>query len=124
MIPIGKPVAAPLRPVPLAYHNKSYKKVDETEHDGILEKIDTSSWVSNMILIPKPDEDIRLWLDSRKINKAIIPDGFRLVPIEKLSKLFADPTEFYSLDLKARYWQIEFDQELRSLTAMLISTGG
>ena len=73
------------------------------ERDGILEKIDSPSWVSNMVIVPKPDGEICPCLDSRNMNNAIIADRYRLPTIDEMSKLFAGATKFCKLDLKASF---------------------
>ena len=118
-----KPVAEPLDRVPLEYHDKSCKKLDDMEGDGVLEKIDSPSWVSNMVIVPKPNGDIRLCLNSRNINKAIVRDRYQLPTIEELSKLFSGAKKFSKLDLKAGYWQIDFDPSVRYITAMITRKG-
>ena len=98
--------------MPLAYHVKSGKKLYDMERDGILEKIDSSSLVSKIVIVPKPDGDIRLCLHSRHINQAIIRDRFPLPLIDELSKLLAGATKFSKPERKAGYWQIELDPSI------------
>ena len=61
--------------------------------DGVLEKIDSSPWVSNMVIAPKPIDEIRIW-DLRNPNKAIIPDRAPLATMDELSDFFAGATIF------------------------------
>ena len=51
--PVNKtvqPVAQPMRRVPVAYREATEKELKRMESEDVLEKIDSSPWVSNMVL--------------------------------------------------------------------------
>ena len=71
------------------------------ESAAILEKIDSSPWVSNMVDDPKSDGDIQLCLCSRAVMTAITHELYQLPTIEELGKLFAGGSKFTKSNLKA-----------------------
>ena len=54
------------------------------EKSDIIEKVDESEWVSNLMVVPKPNGKIRLCLDLRNVNKAVIVDGYPLPFLEEI----------------------------------------
>ena len=97
-----QPVAQPMRRVPLAHKEAVEKELKRMESEDILEKIDSSPWVSNMVLQwkDKGRGDLRICADLREPNKAIIPDRYPLPTIEELSEQFAGSKFFSKIDLK------------------------
>ena len=116
-------VMEPLRRIPLAYQEKALAELKRMEADGILEKIDSSPSISNMVIAPKPNDAIRICADLRNPNKAIIPDKYPLPTMEELSEFFAGATVFSKIDLKWGYLQIPLAKESRYLTGMITPFG-
>lgn len=72
------PVAAKLRRLPLALREQVSAEVQRLEQAGIIEKVDASEWISPVVVVRKKNSSIRLCVDLREANKAIIVDGFPL----------------------------------------------
>ena len=121
--PTIPPVAQPLRRLPLSMETRVMAELEQMQRDGIIEPIDASPWVSNMVITPKPNDKLRICGDMRNVNKAISPDKYPLPTIEELSKFFAGATVFSKIDLKSGYWQVEMAPESRYLTAMITQKG-
>ena len=117
------PVAQPLRRIPISLESRVLAELEQMERDGIIEPIDASAWVSNMVITPKPNDKIRICGDLRNVNKAITPDKYPLPTVDELSRLFAGATVFSKIDLKSGYWQIEMAAESRYLTSMITPKG-
>ncbi len=69
-----RPVSQPLRRLPLSRQDKVNAELDRMVREGVPEKIDSSQWVSNMVVVPKPNGSVRICGDFRQVNKAIPPD--------------------------------------------------
>ena len=68
-----KPVAQKLRPPPYGLRDKIEQKFEELVDCDIIDPVeDPTSWVSLVVVVPKPSGDIRLCVDMRKANEAII----------------------------------------------------
>ena len=62
-----QPVAQPIRKVPYHLRDKLSTKLDELVELDIIEKVSgPSSWVSPVVVVPKPSGDICLCVDMRK----------------------------------------------------------
>jgi hypothetical protein len=86
---------------------------------GLIEKIDASSWISNIVPIRKPDKKLRVCLDLTDVNRAIIPESYLLPVIEELTCNLAGSTVFSKIDLRWGYLQVELAPESRYLTAFV-----
>ena len=117
------PVAQKMRRLPLALNEEVCKELNRMEADGVLEKIDSSPWVSNLVVVRKPNGQIRLCCDLTAVNKAVIPDQYPLPTVDELSKFFSGATVFSKIDLKWGYLQVNLAPESRYLTAMITPTG-
>ena len=53
--------------------------------EGIIDRINTSPWMSNVMIVrnSKKSGDIRLCLDLRQVNKAVIPDTYPIPSLEE-----------------------------------------
>ena len=117
------PVAEPLHRLPLSMLSKVDDKLIAMESDGILKKVDSSPWVSNAVIVPKANDDIRICLGCKNPNKAIIPDRYPLPTVDELNGLFYGATKFTKIDLKAGYWQVPLHEDSQYVTTMITHRG-
>ena len=67
------PVAQKLRRVPFALRDKVKAKIDEVLDGDIIERVEgPTTWASPVVVTPKPSGEIRLCVDMRRANEAII----------------------------------------------------
>ena len=116
-------VVEPMRRVPQMLQEKAIGELKQMEANGILVKVDSAPCVSNMVIAPKPNDQIRICGDLRNSNKAIIPDRYPLPTMEELSEFFAGATVFSKLDLKWGYLQVNLHEDCRYLTTMITPIG-
>ena len=69
-----KPEAHPVRRIPFGARGKVERKLDELLETGIIEGIPEgpTGWVSVLVVIPESDGDIRICVDKRRANQAIV----------------------------------------------------
>ena len=80
-----------------------------------IEKVYTpEGWVSNMAIATKKSDDIRICLDARQNNKAIIPEKYLIPTIDTLIDKMSGSAVFSKTHLKESYTQIELDESSRS----------
>ena len=115
----------PMRRVPLAIVEEVNQELNRMEKEGILSKIDSSPWVSNMVIVRKDHGKggIRICADFRQLNKAIVPDKYPLPTVDELSEHFAGCRYFTKIDLKWGYLQVPLAEEAKPLTAMITPQG-
>ena len=107
-----QPIAQPIRRVPYHLRDTLSDKLDELVELDIIEKVSgPSSWVSPVVVVPKPSFDIRLCVDMRQANMAVkrVPTIAEVLQDLNQSKFFS------KLDLNSAYHQVELSPE---------STGG
>ncbi|UYV75802.1 K02A2.6-like [Cordylochernes scorpioides] len=80
---------------------------------GIIELIVTSKWISPIVISRKKDCSIRLCVDLREPNKAVILDAYPIPLIEDILSSLHGLKVFTNLDLSQAYHQIKFHSEFR-----------
>ena len=93
------PVMQPLRRLPLALREDVGKELYRRESQDIIEEVDSSPWISNLVVVRKKSGAIRLCVDLRRVNQAVIPGKHPLPTLVqwKISRQnFTDPQYFRS----------------------------
>ena len=68
-----KPVAQPVRRVPFSLRGKLEEKLNELVELNIIEKAEgPTPWISPVVVVPKPNGEIRLCIDMRQANSAVV----------------------------------------------------
>ena len=115
--PSVPPVARPKKTTPYHLNSKLDKEIARMEEDGIIEDHEgPAPWISNLVLAPKDDNGIRVTLDMREPNRAILDTGLPIPRAEDIRKEFAGCKFFTKLDLRSAFHQLELDEESRYLT--------
>lgn len=114
--PTERPIAKPPRRIPAKIVDRVKQKIDELEATGIVERVDEpAQWVHNLVVVEKPDGSVRLCLDPRELNNALLDEFFMIPTLEDISQKIHG-AEFYTvLDLKDGFYQIELDVEASKL---------
>ena len=99
--PDANPVQQKLRRLPFAVRDKVSQELKRLEAADIIEQIDSSEWVSPMVVAYKRSGDVRLCVDLREVNKAILIDKYPLPHIQELIAELRGSTVFSTLDLTA-----------------------
>ncbi|XP_064479133.1 uncharacterized protein K02A2.6-like [Ornithodoros turicata] len=118
-----KPVTGKLRRLPLTVREQVSDELRRLEEQDIIEKITASEWVSPIVVVKKKDGSIRLCVDLREPNKAVIPDCFPLPHTDELLNALSGSTRFSKLDLASAYYQVPLHPESRDLTAFITHDG-
>lgn len=118
-----KPVIQPLRRIPLALRDDVTTELKQMLDDGVIEAVNASPWISNLAVAKKKSGGLRVCVDLRAVNKAIIPDKFPLPTAEELTAQFHGSTVFSKLDLKQSYLQVPLHPSSRNLTTFVSHVG-
>ena len=117
------PIMQPLRRLSLALRERVAEELDRWESLDIIEKVDSSPWISNLVVVWKKSGAIRLCVDLRRANQAIIPGKHPLPTMEDIAAEFYGSTVFSKLDLNQGYLQIPLAEESRFITAFVTHKG-
>ena len=93
------------------------------EEANIIEKINSSAWISNLVVARRKNKEIRLCIDLREVNKAIIPDKYPLPTMTEMAAEFHGSTVYTKLDLRRSYLQVPLEKHSRHLTAFITHDG-
>ena len=85
--------------------NKVEIKIQELLKEGII-KESNSPYASPIVIIPKKDNDFRLCVDYRRLNKNTVRDNYPLPIIDDLIDSLGNKTIFSIIDLKSGFHQI------------------
>ena len=118
------PIAQPLRRTPFHVRKDVERKLKELEDLDIIEDADgPTPWVSPLVAVPKSNGDIRVCVDMRRVNEAIIRERHPIPTLEETLHSLNGATVFSKLDLRWGYHQIELSPESRALTTFSTHTG-
>ncbi|PIK54155.1 hypothetical protein BSL78_08940 [Apostichopus japonicus] len=117
------PVAQKLRRLPFSVRDKVTAELKRLEKEGIIERTDASEWVSPIVVVGKKSGKIRLCIDLREANKAVIVDKYPLPSITELFNNLQGAKIFSKLDLASAYHQLELSEDSRDLTAFITHEG-
>ena len=118
------PVRQKLRRIPFALRDKVQAEVERLLKEGIIEKVDASPWISNVVVVQKQGTDrIRLCVDLRNPNKAVVQDAHPIPRIEEMIHGLRGSRMFSRLDLSEAYLQFPLHEESRDLTTFITDTG-
>ena len=89
---------------------------------GVIKNSD-SPWSSPIVPVGKPDGDLRLCVDYRRLNDVTVDDAYPLPRIDEMLAKLAGSKFFSCLDMVAGYHQIEVAPADRPKTAFIVETG-
>lgn len=126
-IPVNEsvqPVQQGYRRAPLALEGKIHDKLKFLLEKDIIEKVHgPSAWVSPMIPILKSSGEVRICVDMRRANQAILRESHPLPLIEELLGSLGGAIKFSKLDIKEAYHQLELSEKSREITTFITKYG-
>lgn len=118
------PVCQPYRRIPIPLETKVNNKIDELVKMDVIEPVTKPcKWVSPMVPILKENGDVRICVDMRCPNKAIIRKNHPIPTMHQLLPKFRKATVFSKLDISNAFHQIEIDENSRYITTFITSKG-
>lgn len=118
------PKAQPLRRTPFGLRSKVEEKIKELIDKDIIEPVNKpTAWVSPTVIVPKENGDIRMCIDMRQVNEAILRQRYPIPTIDELIQDMSESRIFTKLDLKLGYHQIEIDPDSRDITTFVTHCG-
>ena len=93
---------------PLHGHRKVEAKLEELQRLDIIEPVNGPiPWVSPLVMVPKPNGDLRICVDMRKVNTAVIRERYPIATIEEILHDLMGACVFSKFYLRWGYHQIE-----------------
>lgn len=125
------PIDQTVQPVQQAYRRAPYALEDKVEGKlrvllakGIIEKVrGPSPWVSPMVPVLKDSGDVRLCIDMRRANQAVLRETHPLPLVDELLGSVSGAKVFSKIDIKDAYHQIEISEKSRPITTFVTKNG-
>ena len=121
-----KPVAQPHRRIPFHVRKQVEEKLQQLEDEGIIERAEgPTPWVSPIFVVPKPQKpnEIRICVDMRALNKAIIRERYIIPTIDDVVSDLNGCKIFRKIALNQGYHQIPLHPNSRPLTTFSTHIG-
>ena len=71
---------------------------------------DPTDWVSSLVIVRKPNGDLRICIDPSDLNKAIRRSHYPLPTIEQILPDLKNAKVFSLLDAKDGFWQVKLSE--------------
>ncbi|XP_062534142.1 uncharacterized protein K02A2.6-like [Armigeres subalbatus] len=103
---------------------KIEEKLNSLLASDIIEPVEGGCpWVSPLVTVVKDNGDLRLCIDMRRANAAIVQERHIMPTIEDFLPKFISAKWFSRLDVKEAFYQIELDTESRYITTFRTLVG-
>ena len=113
-----------MRPPPFGLREKIEQKLEELVNHDIIEPVEgPTPWVSPVVIVPKPSGDIRLCVDMRRANQAIVRERHPVPTVDDVLYQLNGSTIFSKLDLKWGFHQIMLEEQSRNITTFITHKG-
>lgn len=112
------PVAQPVLRIPFSRRDKVNEKLEDLlKLDVIIDKVEgPTSWVNPSVVVEKPNGDVRLCLDMRQANRAIVREKHPVPTVEETLQEVSHAKVFSKLDLNMAFHQIQLHPDSRDIT--------
>ena len=118
------PVAQKVRKIPFSLQEPVERKLSELLAQDIIEKVSgPTPWVSPVVCAPKKNGDIRLCVDMRRANAAVIRERHPMPTLDDVLHEMNGANVFSKLDLAQSFHQIELEESSRSITTFVTHKG-
>ena len=110
--------------VPFHVRCKVEAKLDELQHLDIIEPVNgPTPCVSPLVVVPKPNGEVRICVDMRRVNTAVTQERYPIPTVEEILQDLTGACVFSKLDLRWGYHQIELDEQSKQYTTFATHTG-
>lgn len=106
-----EPVIKPPRRIPYALRSRLEDKLKALESYHIIKKVDhPKSFVNNLVIIEKKDKTLRLCLDPKDLNKALMKEHHLIPTYEEIVSKLTNKRVFSVLDLSDGFYNIKLTE--------------
>ena len=111
------PKVHPPRKVPISLKYRVKEELSRMEKLGVIKRQkEPTPWVNSMVTVVKPNGQIRICIDPRDLNNAILREHYPMKTIEEVVAEMPNAKVFSKLDATSGFWQLSLDEESSKLT--------
>lgn len=112
----AQPTISTARRLPLKIKDKFKETLDSLVKRGIIQPVEEPvNWVSNVVVVEKPNGSLRICIDPIELNKNIVQEKFTIPTLNEISPMLNNKTHFSILDLKDGFYHVRLDEESSNL---------
>lgn len=89
------------------------KELDRLLELGVIEPCESSAWSNPIVAVKKPNGNIRVCLDARKLNSVTKKDAYPQQQINRILGRLADTKYLSSIDFSDAFLQVPLEKESR-----------
>ena len=122
--PSAQPCVQKPRRLPFLMKKQVEAEIQKLLDQDFIEPVNSSpEWVSPLVCVPKKNGDVRLCVDMRKANTAIIRNYYPIPTLDEILYEVNGAKIFSKLDLAQGYHQIVLDEKSRDITTFSTPQG-
>ena len=115
--PDAHPVVHPPRKLPAALRDRVFAELNDMESKGIIKPVnEPTAWVNSMVVNEKRNGKLRICIDPRDLNKALLREHYQLPTQQEITSRLAGAKYFSKLDATSGFWQMPLDEDSSYLT--------
>jgi len=108
-------VVHPPRKIPFTQREKVKEELDRMEKLGVIRKAEEpTEWVSSLVVVEKPNGNVRLCLDPRDLNKAIQREHYPMKTVEEVAAELSGAKVFSVLDLHLAFGILSLTRKVQN----------
>ena len=111
------------RRIPPSMFNEVRDHLQQLLDAGIIRK-SYSPWASNIVLVRKHDNSLRMCVDFRMLNQRTVKDSYSLPRVEEILDALSGSKYFTVLDMKSGFHQIDILESHKERTAFTVGPLG
>ncbi|XP_045537629.1 uncharacterized protein K02A2.6-like [Papilio machaon] len=105
-----QPSICPVRKIPIGVRQKLLVELNRMTELGVIRKVShPTEWVNAIVVAAKKDGGIRVCLDPRPLNKAVLRAHYPLPTLAEIACRLQGATVFSKLDARSGFWMCEID---------------
>ena len=118
------PVVYPARKVAVALKGRLKTELDRLEALGVIKKTtEPTEWVLPLVLVEKPNKEIRICMDPMDLNKCIKREHYHLPHKSEILGEMTNAEVFSKLDATQGFYQMQLDEESTHLCTVATPFG-
>lgn len=118
------PVFQLMRRLPIPLETAVNEKLDELLRRDIIEpKTGPTTWVSPLVVVGKANGEVRLCLDLRRVNDAVLREHHPMPVVDDHIARLGRGTIWSKLDIREAFLQIELDDDSKDVTTFITGRG-
>lgn len=105
------PVQQPPRKIPFAKLDKLKEALDDLKRKGVIvDEPEPTPWISNIVVTEKKSGELRICLDPKALNTAIIRDPYPAPSMDFVTSTLSGKRVFGVLDQSSAFWQVKLTE--------------